>query len=284
MINYTIKVLFTCLMGLLIMLIGLTGCEEKIVPGESGNIIKIMTSNRIAYGENSEAFAEYRLTITADDIATPIVVPLELDGAFLIGEVILVAGANRLFTLEVFDTDGVAVYSGSTTANVVRGESITLNVDLLPVAPLMKITPRYDEKFMEESFTVDVNCFNLVGLSSIQFDFLYGSTDNLVFVDSVIKGPDYGIEVRLSYQVGSNIVTVWIDLAFLTGNIVDANGDATMATVYLSTHSDTQLLVDTANLQVVPVSLNRANGDVIDPFPDKVYLDESMIVLTQLIF
>jgi hypothetical protein len=270
--------MFTFLTGLMILLTGLTGCEEKIMPGDGGNIIKIMTSNRPAYGE---AFAEYRLTITADDIAVPIVVPLELDGAFLIGEVILVAGTDRLFTIEVFDTDGVAVYSGSTSASVVRGQLITLDIDLIPVAPLMKITPRYDEKFMGESFTVDINCYNLVGLSSAAFYFLYGSTDDLVWVDSVVKGPDYGNEVLLSYQVGINIVTVWIDLAFLTGDIVDANGDATMATVFLSTHSDTQLLVDTADLQISPVSLNRANGDLIDPFPDKVYLDESMIVLTK---
>lgn len=80
------------------------------------------------------AFASIRFTISAADMADPIVRTVAYTGSGTVQESFLIpSGADRHFLVELLDGDGNALYRGEATASLL-GSPVHLNITLDPVA------------------------------------------------------------------------------------------------------------------------------------------------------
>jgi len=267
---------------LIILILVLFGCSEKIVHDETMVSVKICPDTDILFTLQMGQITTYRLTVDAEDFEEPIYTPLVLDGALLLGEVDIPAGPNRHFVAEALDTGGTVIYGGDAYEDVEYNSTVQVNIDLLPVVPLMKVTPRYLSLEMEQPFSIDVSVFNIPELKSVEFDLVYITDNEPIYLDSIVKGADLDLDDRFSYEGDYSSVRVWIDDASGDEAIVDAQGDARLASFYFGTHSDvgTEIEADTAFMIIIPVELNRGSSDVPDLFPlDELYPDRGMVEL-----
>ncbi|HHI03731.1 MAG TPA: hypothetical protein ENL22_09450 [candidate division Zixibacteria bacterium] len=273
-----------CLIGLMIS--GLPGCSEKIVNESAKSNVTISMSAKVSGFEMSELVTSFTLTVEAEDFTAPIVVPLTLEGAFLVGQAEIPAGEDRHFTVGAYDIEGNLIYQGDTYADVIYNSTVTIDIDLFPVVPMMKIIPRVlgqrvSSIAMGELFTVDVYVHNILDVRSISLDFSYLTTNYLIFLSDVGLGRDLPVDSRLSFLGESNAtVTVSLDRPYLAGPLVDVLGNAHLLTFYFSTHSDTEANFDTTSLDMTEISLDRGSGDIIDLFPlDSLYLESAIVEL-----
>jgi hypothetical protein len=267
-----------CLIGFLI--IGLAGCSEKITNNSADGNVKIRMSARISNIEMSQLINSFVLTVDAEDFTAPVIVPLQLEGSFLVGEVTIPAGAYRHFLVQALDALEAVIYQGEAYADVVYNETVDVDINLFPIVPLMKIVPRFGSIAMGTSFTADVYIYNVPNVRYISFDFAFATNDNLVYPDSIMEGVDLEPN-SLSYESGGNTASIWIYQPNSVDPLVDAEGNAHLATFYFRSHSDTVRDYDTASLVITPYNLDRSVGDVSDPFPiyDSLYLEEAMFEL-----
>lgn len=276
-INFT-AALVPCFMA--IILTTFIGCSEKIISDVENSGIKVSITSKLSEGQLSELIEVFRLTVDAEDFTAPVVVPLELAGSFLVGEVAVPAGANRQFMVQAFDAAEELIYQGESFADVVYNTTITVDIDLLPVVPLLRVIPRSLSIDMDESFAVRVSAYNILDIRSAEFDLSFGSKDLLVNLDSVIIGPGLPADSRLSYVGTVSITSVWIDRTDPSGLLVDASGNAHLAVFYFTTHSETNLDIDTAFIEIIPTTFDRGSVDLFDPYPlDSIYLERSVIEL-----
>ena len=72
--------------------------------------------------------------VTADDIATPVVVTLAATGTAAHGTVVVPSGPARTFTARGYDKEGTLTHRATMTVDVVPGAGTTLPLVLLPVS------------------------------------------------------------------------------------------------------------------------------------------------------
>ena len=263
-----------CLSGLI--LIALIGCSEKIVNENNQGNVAISLSTKISGAELSEMADVFLLSVEAEDISVPIVIPLTLEDSILVGQIIVPVGLNRHFIISAYDLTPTLIYQGDDYADVVADSTVTVSIDLHPVVPMMKVLPRVNSVIMGESFVVDIYLYNAPDVKSASFDFGFLTNDNLVNLFEARLGDGLPADARISYEGTSGLVTIWIDLANLSGNLVDSAGNAHLTRLYFNSHSDTIRDFDTASLVITPIELNRGNSDVIDLFPlDSLYLENT---------
>lgn len=284
-----------CLVGLVIII--LPGCSKKIVNENADSNVTILMSTKASGLEMSELAQVFVLTINAEDFPIPLVIPLTLEGSFLVGQMIVPVGLNRIFTinayeLPIFDVGlfGTLIYQGTDTADVIFNSTFTVNIDMFPVVPLLKVIPRIvteteririDSLAMGESFVVDVYAYNVPDVNYISFDLSYATTNFLVyFFDEIRLGTTVPADSRVSYEGGNSAITIWLDRPNFGDPLVDELGNAHLLTFYFSSHSDTNADFDTTLIEITPIILERGSGDFSDPFPlDSLYLEPAMFEL-----
>ncbi|MCP4704769.1 MAG: hypothetical protein GY865_09180 [candidate division Zixibacteria bacterium] len=277
-----------CLIGLVIL--GLPGCSKKIV-NENSNVA-ISISTKASAIEASTLADLFILTVEAEDIPVPLYFPLTLEGSFLVGEVIVPVGLNRQFTISGYkvpiidiDLTGTLIYQGVDTADVFYDRTVTVNIDIFPVVPLLKLIPkvlgeRVSSIAMGESFAVDIYGYNIPDVNSLSLDLSYLTNNYLIILFDVALGTGLPVDSRVSYEGGNASVYIWLDRPNLAGPLVDELGNAHLLTVYFSTHSDTEAIYDTTSLEMTTITLDRGDGEVLDPFPlDSLYLDQAIVEL-----
>ncbi len=279
-----------CLIGLVMII--LPGCSKKIVNENSNNNVIISMSTKASGIEMSELAEVFVLTIDAEDFPIPIAIPLTLEGSFLVGQMIVPVGENRIFTinayeLPIFDVGlfGALIYQGTDTADVIFNSTVTVNIDMFPVVPLLKVVPRTKSERisslpMGDPFTVDVYAYNVPEVNYISFDLSYLTNNPILNFLHISLGADLPADSRVSYEGGNSSVTIWLDRPNLAGPLVDELGNAHILTFNFDSHSDTMDDFDTTIIAITPIILDRGNGEVSDPFPlDSLYLEPAMFEL-----
>ena len=114
----TLACLPSLLTGAALFTLSLCGCSERTNGPSLGNAEVKM------YAISAADVYSVTVTITADDIAAPIVVPLTKVGdQWVVSLAGIPAGTNRTFTLSALDASGTEIYSGVATGVTIAAAS-----------------------------------------------------------------------------------------------------------------------------------------------------------------
>jgi hypothetical protein len=256
--------------GLMILIIA--GCTEKIVSNDGrGEEVQIVL--KWASDDGAMTARPTYLTVTAPDIPQPIIDTLIDNGIALTGVLLVPAGRDRKFVLEVIVPypgnvgSQVVIYRGETIADIVPGTANKVDIKLFPSAPMLKMTPRYcyfDPLF--KTTAVDINVYHMDSLSSLRVNL--NAIPSYVYFDSITRGPAFIDDSDFTYWCDGAVAELTIlrrsrpDLP-----IVDNNGYARLATAYIrSIFIDTGLVIDTSWIYINGYDLLKTSGDSISQF------------------
>ncbi|SYZ72879.1 exported hypothetical protein [Candidatus Zixiibacteriota bacterium] len=225
--------------GLLISLIVtafLIGCAKQVTnPNNSGPVTIQM---KIAGVSDIQAVGYIQLTITGPGIDTPIIDTLIKDTTgYLIGRIEVPAGRDRKFVLEVRQFGEVApgevLYRGETTADVVPDAEIKLDIKLVPVVPMITLSPHYIEVPILNNFALDVYVYNVDSMSSLRIG-IYNYYNSNVTIDSIRPGIDISGNIGFDYASGGTYETdLYYSWIVNVSSLLPRSGH--YATVYCST-------------------------------------------------
>ncbi len=256
----------------------LVNCSEKIVRNDDHQItVGFKIGDDAAIAE----LAQFILTVSAEDLTEPLTTTLQLVGDSLVGEITVPAGPQRTFRIDALDTLGNVIYTGSTTMDLVHGEPIAIDINIQPTVPVLVLTPRYEDVIMSNSFTLDVSVRNAPGLASLEFDLDFNSASGTILFPTVVPDTTLDSAVGVSWASGDTYSTIWVSVADTTGRlgvIVDANGDADLATLEFSTHSDTNMDLDSAYITIQQIFAY----DTLENTYDNMFGDRAQIILHRL--
>jgi len=212
------------------------GCSEKGTDYDIGPTLKIKIDAAQMGLVNAEQLETFILTVSGPGISPPITTELVLTDGFLIGEVVVPAGADRVFAVAVYDAQGVLVYYGETVTDISADGGAVVDIPLYPQVPMVKLTPRLFQLPQGASFGLDVKVYNILNLQDITVNVVY-NTDLLVF-ESAVLSPELTDLAWLEF--------VFLDMqgfAFEVGHnnevgiLVDDSGYVTLATVSFKSYT-----------------------------------------------
>ncbi len=234
------RTLLSTVFGLLmcgLVLAALSGCSEKGVnrpaPGDGSLVIDIQMSP----SETSQMVELYLLTVTGPDM-DPVVDTLRLiTGHYLVGDVEVPVGERRLFVLEgirgvTLGTPRV-LYRGQTTAAVRPGVVTELDIVLLPVAPIAKLSPARTVVASGADLDLNLRLYNLPAVS--HFRAMIEWDGNFVRSPSVSFPAVLGENVvtAIEYYDGPMFAVVVTDPS--GASILDERGNALLASISFHT-------------------------------------------------
>jgi hypothetical protein len=250
MIMRNCKLWSTALIGLSLIFAWL-GCSNKGVETDN-NAASVSMNLKITSPDMIDAIDQFRVIVTAGDIDPPIVAPLLLIGQYLEGIVLVPSGEGRVFTVEASDVDGVLLYQGVDTVNIVAQQVVELTIGLKPVISLVRVSPRYLEVPASSQFFVDVTAFNVSELYGITFRLHWQGS--VVFPDSAKSLLPQGREILWIERLDTfqQFYEIGLSSADQVTLLVDASGDAdlvrflTMMEIRLSHAITAELMVTTS--------------------------------------
>ena len=261
---------------LLVVFIAFTGCEKKIVNNDSDAVVSVAIDARSMTPGAVSAVDRYELVIEGADFGT-IILPMERSGGTIFVTATVPAGKNRRFSARALQKN-VILYRGDQVIDVTTRAPIVLDLVLLPVVPMLNITPHAQDWEMGDSFYVDVNVFNVDSLAGISF--IFSINYSPCYIDSVALGEQYNPDsVGISYFSAYDTVNVEVFSRNETDPIVDARGNAHLATIGLRSYNDWG--PDTATV-VMQVSANWLYSSSGSQFPlDSFYTDNAIVELSR---
>jgi len=273
----------------------MASCAKKIVNSPRIGVPITISAKAFEAASPAQKPDSFILTVDARDIANQIIVSLTLENGYLVGQAIIPAGQSRHFVVTAF-SKGKAIYRGEMTADVYPGAQLELRIDMRPVAPILNITPHFSQVAMDNSFTVDINAFNLQKLEFITMRFACDSIirgfNKPIWIDSVAPGSGVNLkDARFTYHLDYSGTR---DTAIITigsvGNIVssflDSTGNGQLATVYLHTSSDYPFDTFSAllNLPADPESYLHFFGDEGYYYigtNDSIHVDDAVVSMVR---
>jgi surface protein len=114
----------------------LVSCSE----GPTGPVGQDLVPLRVSANVAGTPVTILTITVTADDIATPLVFNLHVAGGTATGTVNVSPGSARTFTARAFDTLGQITHEGSATVDVLRGANPPLTIPMVPRGGQVPIT------------------------------------------------------------------------------------------------------------------------------------------------
>ncbi len=167
-------------------LAGFLACSKKAVEFYDGELTVYL---QISAPGDIEVTDMFELTVTAPDMDT-VRTNLEFDGEYLSGDVTVPAGRDRVFTLIASDSKlEVITYRGRAVANVIPGEEVRVDIQLMPVVPMLRIAPRGQKAQPMEYFSVTVKAYNIPDLYGASFRVACPKYDVTPVLDSARLGP-----------------------------------------------------------------------------------------------
>gem|GEM_PF-2263858 len=279
------------------------GCAEKITNDQSDqyNVILRASLGSSAAASPDEDTYRYRLRVTARDM-DPIDTLLTIENGWIVGRIEVPAGLARHFVLTAEewvitvpvthaapeDTAITVIFRGETTADVLPGQAVHLNVSMRPLIPMVKLSPKYSHLLGGTNIDLDVMIYNVPDLYYVDISFILpwdalepyeivkGSTlgDNVEFNSGFVEG----VYIQASDTANPNNPMPIVDsrgdleLATIRARSRVAAGDplTDMAFVYSIYALDTagtpalgdSIAIDTAYLTLAPVA------DMVVTFPD----------------
>ncbi len=262
-----------CLLTLVLIL---GGCARKIVNDNQAFNVKVALSAKLLSPQAMNAVDHFELLVEASDFGS-MLIPMTLENGYIVAEANVPVGTGRRFVASAYDKNDVLLYRGETTIDIMPGMENTLDIDLMPVAPMVNITPHYQNVMMNDSFYVDISVFNVPYITSITIEFTYNYAPAELM--SVVKGAAYGDSVDVYYYPSDAYYTYEIEIyaANETGYIVGASGYANLATVGFRSYRDWGFDTATVVMQITPTYLYSASGT---PFPvDSIFSDGAKVEL-----
>ncbi|MCX5752995.1 MAG: hypothetical protein NTW97_05035 [Candidatus Krumholzibacteria bacterium] len=225
-------------MALLFMIVVASSCSEKITSAEEQRIDLEIRTSLEASGQVAQA-STFVLTVTGLGIMEPIVAKLALSNGLLIGSVVVPAGPDRVFRIDAFDEAGTLIYSGQSTADVLPGSELKLDIELVPRVPLIKVSPMYLETLQGDFLAMKVLVYNLGDISSIDLNLVdyrvegnsYIGPTSVVVNPEIAKVAGYAITTEEDHST-----TVRFTLRTMDSDLVDENGYAELVTFYYQTN------------------------------------------------
>lgn len=248
-----------------IMLYSIVGCAKKIINDDDSSTVRIAVSTKGADVESAAAIDRAEIVVTARDLESPLVSSLGMIGPFLVGEIIVPVGRDRTFTLSVYDARNVMLYQGTTTMDVAAGAR-ELTINLVPVIPLLNITPHYQSVEMNDSFYVDINVFSVTKLQSITVEMAFTPGPFTGAPLSVIEGSSLDDSGNVWYETGTNAVTVgaWLSGPIdSTKSLTNELGHAHLARVTFDSYADWGSDTALSSFDVTISSMWSTAGDSI---------------------
>lgn len=279
------KLILTSTLAVLLMVIWLTGCSEKIV-NENGGPVNVAIKTDFPTSTGAQAIEIFTLTVEAEDIPVPITATLTFQDGYLTGTIEVPAGRKRKFTLEAMDRNLTVIYRGSQVLDIypLTTEITTINIALTPVVPMIKITPHFRQLSMGTVFSFDVEIFNLPNLYSISYEFTHYSS--VATLDSVGRGKTLSSEASFTsniYQESTgqrSIVTAGMGDQLIP--LVNSRGYANLGTFYFDSYATNknQTSIEDIPLYLYLNSLWYIHDGTLDTLPrENVYIDLSAVKL-----
>jgi hypothetical protein len=241
------------------------GCSEKIVNQRGDQRLAI--GFKLASEEMADEIKYIVLTISAADIIPPIVDTIVFNNQSApIDTIVAPSGNSRTFTMEAYgdanSAEDIILYRGTLVADILPETEISLTIDMRPVVPCVKYSPRSTSAPDGSQLTLNIKAFNLTALNSIELLIpimpgMYG-----LEIDSVARASDlpenalfYATPVDNGFYIGINVDHTG------TTPIVDNQGNGVLAKVFL-----TVMLLDYINNDnpiTLPLSPISINGDSV---------------------
>jgi len=259
---------------------GFLACSKKAVEFYEG---ELTVSLQISAPGDVEVADMFVLTVTAADMDT-VRAELEYDGMYLSGDVTVPAGRNRTFILTATDSKlGVIMYRGQAVANVIPGEEVLIDIRLLPVAPMLRISPRGMEVEPIEYFSVVVEAYNLSELLGATFRVAFIGRDLIPVLDSVRLGRNIPEEdaiflANIEYGDVVNHYAVGVTSVDSTIRLTDSDGHAELAELFFtSPYYSPDTVIETA----LALSITGLTGPDWTQIPlDDIYTDNGYITIS----
>jgi hypothetical protein len=252
------------------------GCDKKIVNNDSEAVVSVAIDIKAMTPGAASAVDSVLLVIEGSDFGS-IIKTMERDGGTIYATVTVPAGRNRRFSARALQGTTI-LYQGDQTIDVVAGAPITLDLVLSPVVPMLNITPHYQSYQMGDSFYVDVNVFNVDSLAGISLNFAINFSP--CYIGTAAMGEQYNPDsVGMNTIFGYDTVTVELFSRTEVDPIVDARGNAHLATVGLFSYNDWGPDTATVVMTISPNWLYSGGGS---QFPlDSLYYDNAEVFLTR---
>jgi len=263
---------------LLLAAVGLMawGCSDRLVDEAEEMSVQIPLSAELLAAKPMVAADEFQLTVTdhaADSVLAQ--VSLALNRTVLEGSVEdLPAGRPLTFLVEAMDSEnGVVIYRGSATAIVAANKTITLNIPLAPVVPLLRFTPRFVQLHTDSSFVLDTWVENVDSLFGISFRVLW-PVDFPLRVDSAQAGADVNSPGIIFFaQPGAGSYHTFSVTQTGAGEaIVGPTGKAHLARVYFTVEDPASVWDSRIGILLEPTGLTGVDSTII-PIED-IYADD----------
>jgi len=268
-----ISIYFAALILAAGMMMSVFSCSEKGLDSDRGDGIRVPICLKLESGAMASSLDHFIITVTAADLERPIVGRLEIINGMIIGEVVVPPGRDRLFVVEGVDEAGNVIYRGQTRADVAEDIPITIEINIYPQVPMIRLSPLQQVILQRDRFTVDVKAHNIPYLNGLSFEVIYDAS-KMYFSSAEV---DSGLmeQVNFSYYYGDTSVYVTIyDLSSLP--IVDDSGYVKLATIGFSSYYADQI-IDSTYLNIRPTWISGTTGDgesyIIDPDGDTIWTE-----------
>jgi hypothetical protein len=171
--------------------------------------------------------------------------------------------------------DTIPLFSGETTTDVVPGSPLDVDVQLTPVVPMMRLSPKYVSVALYESFEIDVVAYNIDSLNEIIGHFMRTDSNSyIIYFDSLVRPSDVNSSRTLASEY--SWFYYWRDTSHTpilkhgnTGRLVRAF--LTISDVGVGAQVQSGL----RSLSISLASMYKLNGDSIPV--SSIYIDDALI-------
>lgn len=275
--------MFPWLTALALLIALAAGCTDKGTGSDlqgNQNIDLRVRLNSTAAEEQVDLFI---LTATARDMDRVIDTLILIDGE-IAGEIEVPVGQDRRFELVAYHTPPEGgppqpIYRGVTITDVLPGQEVQLVIDMQPVVPMVRLSPRYTEMESGGLFHLDIEVANIPGVAGVNIlldlqPFNYSI--NPLKVDHHSTQPGSVVTTgQLEYD-GLRYRVIAIDST--ARSMVNSDGNGLLATVTFATEGFVGDIATMGNISIFEMVLANQELDSIPTV--NIMTDHAELILT----
>jgi hypothetical protein len=274
---------FYCIATLIILIALLIGCSSRIYD-ESSNEPALQISFDMSDASPKllaavDQFIVFVINPAENDTIATRLLTYNANTLLLEGQIdSLPAEIRLLFVAEARDFRQGLIFKGSTGTTLVAGVVNNVLIDLSPVVPLMKSTPRYTRVLGSDQSTqtIDIKIFNVDALYGVSFRLYYDPTyilftgarldasqdPNVIFFETdVVDSTGFYKAVAITHSIAGTPIVAPDSDAVLT------NVDFVLETLFTTP--------ETTLINIVPTSLTLTDQSSLPP--SILYSDETVV-------
>lgn len=271
--NIPVKIT-ACVVAVALFALGLTlGCSDK--PSQNGDRVNAKMKISIPKTSFVNEIDIIRLQIVSDDEVVDSRETALIEGKFDFGTFTIPTGELTFFVaavdLPLEDDEERILYASSQERIVEPGDDVTLEIELLPAVPMVRLSPFYSEAPFQTIYTATLELWNLSSFNNgtfrIDFD-----PDYLSFDGAVQANNQWGnLDILASFDAGG----VTLDIDRLSGSDL-IGGSPELVRIRFNTLSLGTQVVD---LSVEALSNNT--GIVPEFAAGLVYIDDATVEIVE---